>query len=101
MRQKMIALIATLDTKGEEASYLLKRIEDMGAKAISIDGGISGEPYFKPDIDRESVARRAGTTFDDIRKIKEEGVAIEKMAYGIGNILKAVSYTHLTLPTKA
>ncbi|HDJ97461.1 MAG TPA: UPF0261 family protein, partial [Thermofilum sp.] len=53
MSGKNIVIIATLDTKGEEAEYLKKLIEDKGHKAIVVDAGILGEPRFQGDISRE------------------------------------------------
>lgn len=55
-----IAVLATLDTKGEEARYLRERIEALGGRALLIDMGVVGEPKTSPDIARETVAEAGG-----------------------------------------
>ena len=49
MDEKQIAVVATLDTKGDLAKYLVKELEKRGCGAITIDGGIQGDPVFIPD----------------------------------------------------
>ncbi len=39
-----IALIGTLDTKGEEIAYVRDRLRALGARPLVIDTGILGEP---------------------------------------------------------
>ena len=39
-----IALIGTLDTKGDEIAYVRERLAALGARAVVIDSGILGEP---------------------------------------------------------
>ncbi|MCK5566657.1 MAG: Tm-1-like ATP-binding domain-containing protein, partial [Actinomycetia bacterium] len=53
---KRIILLATLDTKGEEADFLENQIEGLGDKTIIIDSGVVGKPTIKADIDHEEVA---------------------------------------------
>ena len=45
---KSIAIIGTLDTKGDEIRYLKDLIEDRGHKVVVIDGGVIGSPMFEP-----------------------------------------------------
>ncbi|MBA2513281.1 MAG: Tm-1-like ATP-binding domain-containing protein [Solirubrobacterales bacterium] len=40
----VIALIGTLDTKGEEIAYVRDRLRALGARPVVIDTGILGEP---------------------------------------------------------
>ena len=37
--KKMIAVLATLDTKGQESNYIREQIEQLGGSALLIDGG--------------------------------------------------------------
>ncbi|MCD6457315.1 MAG: Tm-1-like ATP-binding domain-containing protein [Thermoproteales archaeon] len=83
MSGKNIVIIATLDTKGEEAEYLKKLIEDKGHKAIVVDAGILGEPRFQGDISREKIAELGGRTLNDL--IRDARSGVEKM-----KILKVV-----------
>ena len=57
-----IALIGTLDTKGDEIAYVRERLAALGAAAVVIDSGILGEPGTEADVSREQVAREAATT---------------------------------------
>ena len=59
--KRSIAVMGTLDTKGEEVQYLKEIIERRGHRAVVIDVGILGEPHFEPTISRHQVARAAGS----------------------------------------
>ena len=79
-----IALIATLDTKGEEIAYVRSRIRALGAEAVVIDSGILGEPSgCEPDVSREEVARAAGKELDEVRGAGSRGAAVEQMQVGV------------------
>ena len=41
---KTIAIIGTLDTKGDQVEYLKGKVEDKGQRAKVIDVGVLGEP---------------------------------------------------------
>ena len=58
---KTVLLIATLDTKEEEAFFLQACIERNGASALVMDVGMQASPKRPADIDQEEVARRGGT----------------------------------------
>ena len=60
--QGSIILIGTLDTKGEEFSYLKEQLRAAGAKPLVVDVGVLGSPLFPPDVTREEIASRAGTS---------------------------------------
>lgn len=63
---KTIAILATLDTKGQEAAYLRQEIEAFGGKALLIDIGVVGDPATEPDLRREEVMQAGGTTLAKI-----------------------------------
>ena len=79
---KTIAIVGTLDTKGEELKYVKELIERRGYKTVVIDGGILGQPLFRPDISREQVAEAAGTTLKEVIALAGEGKAIAVMEKG-------------------
>jgi uncharacterized protein (UPF0261 family) len=81
-----ILLIATLDTKSEEAGYVKKIIEDMGHKVVLADIGVLGEPQIKADITRHEIARAAGSSLDSLVSLRDEGKASEVMAEGLAKI---------------
>ena len=62
MSSPTVAVLATLDTKGEEAAYVKKRIESLGGQALLIDIGLVGEPGTAPDIDRAEVIAKGGSS---------------------------------------
>lgn len=80
--KKKIVLIATLDTKGEEARYVKDLIERRGHAPIVIDCGIRGNPSFEPTVSREAVARAAGTTLEEILSRQDKNAAIHAMTMG-------------------
>jgi len=85
---KTIAIIATLDTKGEEVKYLKEQIEKKGKNVLVIDSGIRGIPRaVRPDITREAVAEAAGSSIQVLKK-KDRGPAIETMIKGIKKVIK-------------
>ena len=80
---KDIVIIGTLDTKGEEISFLALQLQALGLTTKIIDVGIGSTPQFQADIDRDVVAAK---TASDIARIlaQENGKseAMEAMARG-------------------
>ena len=79
---KTIAIVGTLDTKGEEVKYLKELIERRGHKAIVIDTGILGAAPFPAEITREQVAEAARADLKELIALGDEGEAIAAMAEG-------------------
>lgn len=52
-----IAVLGTLDTKGEEHAFVAQRIRERGHTTLLIDAGTGGPPQVPPDMTREMVAR--------------------------------------------
>jgi len=46
----MIAIIVTLDTKGDKAAYLYQLIKKNDMETLVINSGVLGIPYFTADI---------------------------------------------------
>ena len=55
-----IAVLGTLDTKGEEHAFIADLIRQRGHAALLIDVGLLDPPQCRPDITREQVAAAAG-----------------------------------------
>ena len=53
---KSIYVVATLDTKGAEAQFVVERLRACGASALLVDVGTHAPPSVVPDIPRESFA---------------------------------------------
>ena len=56
-----IAVLATLDTKADEAAFLKQQLETLGGEALLVDMGVVGDPGVVPDIGREEVSGAGGT----------------------------------------
>jgi len=59
--QKVVAVLATLDTKGAEAQFLREQLEALGSRALVLDMGVVNEPQASADIGREEIAAAGGT----------------------------------------
>ncbi|NND34362.1 MAG: Tm-1-like ATP-binding domain-containing protein [Saprospiraceae bacterium] len=57
---KTIALLVTLDTKDQEAGYLVEQIKNRGHVPLLMDIGVIGDPGIPADISREEIARAGG-----------------------------------------
>lgn len=87
MTPPVVALVGTLDTKGEEYAYLRDRIQEAGASALLIDAGVMGRPGVVPDITRQAVAEAAGHEIADLAGAGDRAVALRAMGLGVGAIL--------------
>ena len=85
-----VAIVGTLDTKGEELNYFRKLVEERGHSAILIDCGILGKSPYRPEISAEQVAEAAGETMDTVRALGDEAKAMEKMALGASRIVSEI-----------
>ena len=79
---KPIALIGTLDTKGQEVAYLRDLILAHGRRVVVIDTGILGEPAISADVSREVVARAAGAELARLVAAGDKGRAMQAMIDG-------------------
>jgi uncharacterized protein (UPF0261 family) len=90
---KTIAIVCTLDTKGEEAKYLKELIEARGHKTILVDTNMGGEPTITPDVSAEEVARAGGGDIREIRASKKTGevtpIMIKGASVKVKELLKA------------
>lgn len=87
MSGKTIAVLATLDTKGQEAQYLREQIEKAGDAALVIDVGVVGQPATRPDITREEVAEAGGMSLVELLRDPDREVAAPVMAAGATKIV--------------
>lgn len=87
MTPDVIALIGTLDTKGEEYAYVRDRIERAGASALLIDVGVLGKPTVVPHVTRDTVAAAAGRGLAELAAAGNRGEALSVMGTGAGVVL--------------
>jgi len=86
--KKTVLLIATFDTKEEEAIYLKKRIEACGVSVMTMDTGILGPPHTPVDIDQQQVSLRGGNPLQEIVATRDKGKCILNMIRGAEIICK-------------
>ena len=82
-----VALLGTLDTKGEEYGFLKRRIEETGCGVVVIDVGVLGEPRIAPDIGHAEVAAAVGADIESLRASGARGSVVTTMGRGAGVIL--------------
>jgi len=85
---KTILLIATLDTKEEEARFLKSCIEADGFKVLVMDTGILAPPKEHVDIPQNEVADRAGTPLEEALARGDKRECTEIMCQGAAILAK-------------
>lgn len=85
---KQVLLIATFDTKEEEASFLKQRIEARGFSVITLDAGILAPPRVPVDIGQEQVAIAGGVRLQELVASGDKGKCILNMIQGAGTICR-------------
>ncbi len=75
-----IALLGTMDTKGEEHAFVAEQIRKRGHQTLIIDVGTIGEPQVLPDITRTEVARLAGVDLTVVAARQDRGEAVAAMS---------------------
>jgi uncharacterized protein (UPF0261 family) len=88
MSPKKVAILGTLDTKGEEFAYLREQIELAGVSTLVIDAGVLGQPTFPPDIGREEVSLAGGRQLRDLLAEQDRGRSVTTMAAGAAVVVR-------------
>ena len=82
-----IAVLGTMDTKGEEHGFVAELIRQRGHTALVIDVGTLDAPKLQPDISREEVARAAGFDLAALVARRDRGESVTAMSKGAPVIL--------------
>jgi uncharacterized protein (UPF0261 family) len=82
-----IAILGTMDTKGEEHAFVADLIRKRGHKVLVIDVGILDNPKLKPDITREQVAAAADANLAELVAKHDRGEAVRAMSLGAPIVL--------------
>lgn len=77
-----IAILGTMDTKGEEHAYVAELIRARGHKTLVIDVGALEPPGLKPDVTRDEIATAAGADLRALAEKRDRGEAIKAMSMG-------------------
>jgi uncharacterized protein (UPF0261 family) len=75
----IIAVLGTLDSKGEEHAFVAALIAQHGHKPLLIDVGTGGPATVQPDITREQVAAAAGIDLAALMAKKDRGECVVAM----------------------
>src|ERR1041385_5360754 len=82
-----IAVLGTMDTKGEEHGFVAELIRARGHDALVIDVGTLEAPRIRPDISREEVARATSVDLPALVAKRDRGEAVAAMSKGAPIIL--------------
>jgi uncharacterized protein (UPF0261 family) len=82
-----IVVIATLDTKGDEADLIRGEIVRLGHTPIVIDPGSSGKPAIPADVSREEVACTTGEGLEQILSTRDKAHIQERMTEGLVHVV--------------
>jgi uncharacterized protein (UPF0261 family) len=85
--KRTVAVLATLDTKSEEAGFLRDRIEALGGNVAIIDIGVLGRPTIDADVTREAVAVAGGVEFETLLETPTRETAGPVMVAGATKIV--------------
>src|SRR5438552_6290528 len=77
-----IAILGTMDTKGEEHAFVADQIRLRGHKVLIIDTGILEEAKLTPDISRAEISAAAGVDLEALMAKRDRGAAVEAMSRG-------------------
>ncbi len=82
-----IAVLGTMDTKGEEHAFVAKCIQRRGHQVLVIDVGTLDAPTLKPDITRDEVASLAGIDLATLVARRDRGETVRAMSQAAPIIL--------------
>src|SRR5690349_12039315 len=82
-----IAILGTMDTKGEEHAFVAGRIKERGHQVLIVDVGALGDSRLKPDITRLDVAAAAGVDFGALIAKRDRGETVAAMSKGAPIVL--------------
>lgn len=85
---KVIAVLATLDTKGDEAGFLREQLEALGSRALIVDMGVVGSASIDGDVTREEVAETGGTPLATLLEDPSREAAQPVMIAGATRLLR-------------
>jgi uncharacterized protein (UPF0261 family) len=88
MSKKVVGILGTLDSKGEEYAFLKRQIETQGVDTLVIDAGVLGAPAFEPDVPAATVARAGGVELQHLVEEKDRGHAMAVMSAGAAAVVK-------------
>ena len=89
-----IAVLGTLDSKGEEHAFVAGLIRARGHQVLLIDVGTGGPPTVVPNFTREQVASFAGIDLAEILTRKDRGECVVAMSQAAPVFLAKLAAAH-------
>lgn len=94
MKKLNILVIATLDTKAEEASFIRDEILKLNQQPILLDPGMLGKAPFAVEHPREEIAQAAGYTLSALLDTKDKAFIQNKMIEGLKSVVQQLLAAH-------
>jgi len=88
---RTVLLIATFDTKEQEAVFLIKCLQARGVEVLTMDAGILSPSGISVDVDQDQVARHGGNSLKDLLAAGDKSACLFNMIRG-AEILTAELY---------
>ena len=85
---KTVALLGTLDTKGDEYAFVAQCLRAGGVQVLVIDAGVLGEPHMAADVSRAEVAEAGGGELSVLAAARDRGPALAVMARGATEMIR-------------
>ena len=90
---KNIAILATLDTKADEANFMRGEIEALGGSATLIDIGVVGDSTVQADVTQQEIIEAGGSTLAELRDNPSRAKASPVIIAGATKILLELQRT--------
>ena len=87
MNEKTILLIGTYDTKDPEMRFLEGCIREQGAKVLTMDVSVLGDPTEPTDISKHDAATAVGMSIDEVIALGDESNAFRVMSRGAAAVV--------------
>lgn len=88
--QRTVVILATLDTKAEEAAFLKQQVQTLGGNAVILDMGVVGHAGIAADVPREAVATAGGVDLAALLAAPTRETAGPVMVAGATKLLLAM-----------
>lgn len=82
-----VYLLATLDTKGAEATFVRELLVAAGVETVLVDVGCLGTPAVGADISREKFFAAGAKSLDELRQQADRGAAVTAAADAAANLV--------------
>lgn len=86
MKQPIILIVGTVDTKSDEVGFLREQVLAAGGQSLIMDVGVLAKGHVMPDIANTEVAHAAGVTLQHVINSGDENSAMALMALGASKL---------------